>query len=322
MNIFVGNLSFEAKESDVEKAFAAFGTVASVAIVMEKKGKKSRGFGFVEMPNEEEGKAAIEGLMGKDILGRPLNVMLSDPKEPKKQFTGEKDKRLPVYKRTGKYREGRRTINYLKERIATGVATPMGEKRQRPNPLRWRKKSSWASSAPTKIEENKDRPWERNQTESRPWRKPFDKTSSWKKPEGGASRPWRKPEGATSSRPWKKPEGGASRPWRKPEGVTSSGPWKKPEGASKPWERNRAPARPWAKSEGSESRPWKRTEGVYKPWQRKPEGAPTARPWKKPEGATSSRPWKKPEGGSKLWAKEKSAAAKPRFKGRSKFGSR
>lgn len=299
MNIFVGNLSFEAKESDVEKAFAAFGTVVSVAIVMEKKGKKSRGFGFVEMPNEEEGKAAIEGLMGKDILGRPLNVMLSDPKEPKKQFTGEKDKRLPVYKRTGKYREGRRTINYLKERIATGVATPMGEKRQRPNPLRWRKKSSWASSAPEKKEENKDRPWERNQTESRPWRKPFDKTNSWKKPESGVSRPWRKPEGATSSRTWKKPEG-----------------------TSKPWERNRAPARPWAKSEGSESRPWKRTEGVYKPWQRKPEGAPTARPWKKPEGAATSRSWKKPEGGSKLWAKEKSAAAKSRFKGRSKFGSR
>jgi len=278
MNIFVGNLSFEAKESDVQRAFAAFGTVASVAIVMEKKGKKSRGFGFVEMPDEAEAKAAIEGLMGKDILGRPLNVMLSDPKEPKKQFTGEKDKRLPVYKRTGKYREGRRTINYLKERIASGEVNPLREKRHKPNLLRWRKKSPWTSSAPTKIEENKNRPWERNQTESRPWKKPVR---------------------ATPPRPWKKPEG-----------------------ASKPWERNRASAKPWAKSEGSESKPWKRTEGVYKPWQRKPEGAPTARPWKKPEGAATSRPWKKPEGGSKLWAKERSAAAKPRFKGRSKFGPR
>lgn len=315
MNIFVGNLSFEAKESDVEKAFAAFGAVESVAIVMEKKGKKSRGFGFVEMPNEEEAKAAIAGLMGKDILGRPLNVMPSDPKEPKKQFTGEKDKRLPVYKRTGKYREGRRTINYLKERIATGVATPMGEKRERSNPLRWRKKSSWTSSAPTKIEENKDRPWERNQTESRPWKKPFEKTNTWRKPEGGASRSWRKPEGA--AKPWQRSDS-ASRPWRKPESTTSARP------ASKPWERSRGPAKPWAKSEGSESRPWKKTEGMFKPWQRKPEGAPTARPWKKPEGsaAAPARPWRKPEGGSKLWAKEKSAAAKPRFKGRSKFGSR
>jgi len=283
MNIFVGNLSFEAKESDVERAFAAFGTVASVAIVMEKKGKKSRGFGFVEMPNEEEAKAAIAGLMGKDILGRPLNVMPSDPKEPKKQFTGEREKRLPVYKRTGKYREGRRTINYLKEKIAAGEPVPAREKRYKPNPLRWRKKSSWASSAPTKIEENKDKPWERNQTESRPWKKPFDRTSSWKKPEG-ESRPWRKPEG--ESRPWRKPEG-AAKPWQRSD--SSSRPWKRPEGSAKPWERDRAPAKPWAKS-----------EGVYKPWQRKPVGAPTAKPWQKPEGAAPARPWRKPEGGSKL----------------------
>jgi len=53
VNIFVGNLSFSAKEEDVYKAFADFGAVANVAIVMEKKGKKSRGFGFVDMPVEK-----------------------------------------------------------------------------------------------------------------------------------------------------------------------------------------------------------------------------------------------------------------------------
>lgn len=59
MNIFVGNLSFAAKEEDVYRVFAGFGAVANVAIVMEKKGKKSRGFGFVEMPDEQEALSAI-----------------------------------------------------------------------------------------------------------------------------------------------------------------------------------------------------------------------------------------------------------------------
>ena len=56
MIIFVGNLSFEAKEIDVQRAFMAFGVVTTVAIVMEKKGKKSRGFGFVEMPDCPRGR--------------------------------------------------------------------------------------------------------------------------------------------------------------------------------------------------------------------------------------------------------------------------
>ncbi|MDP2928296.1 MAG: RNA-binding protein, partial [Candidatus Omnitrophota bacterium] len=84
MNIFVGNLSFEAKEIDVKRVFMAFGVVTSVAIVMEKKGKKSRGFGFVQMPDEQEALAAIAQLQGKEILGRPINVMPALSKEPKK----------------------------------------------------------------------------------------------------------------------------------------------------------------------------------------------------------------------------------------------
>lgn len=139
MNIFVGNLSFDAKEADVHKAFAVFGAVSSVAIVMEKKGKKSRGFGFVQMPDEQEGLAAIAALAGKEILGRPVNVMLSLPKKPKNQISAEKGAPRPDFKRTGKYKEGRRTISYMKQRLDAGITTPVGKRKYKPNPLRWRK---------------------------------------------------------------------------------------------------------------------------------------------------------------------------------------
>ncbi|MCX5706650.1 MAG: hypothetical protein NTW13_03155, partial [Candidatus Omnitrophica bacterium] len=85
MNIFVGNLLFEASEEDLRRAFAAFGNVALVEIVKEKKGVKSRGFGFIQMPDEEEAKAAIAGLNAKDFMGRVLNVEVARPKAPKEK---------------------------------------------------------------------------------------------------------------------------------------------------------------------------------------------------------------------------------------------
>lgn len=156
MNIFVGNLSFEAKEVDVQQAFVGFGTVASVVIVKEKKGKKSRGFGFVEMPDETEALAAIAQLQGKEILGRPINVMPALSKEPKSHSTGKKKpgdvsifpersmrkiETSPGFKRTGKYREGRRTLSYMKKRLDSGAGAVVSKRKYKPNPLRWRKKS-------------------------------------------------------------------------------------------------------------------------------------------------------------------------------------
>jgi len=149
MNIFVGNLSFEAKEADVQRAFAEFGAVAGVTIVMEKKGKKSRGFGFVEMPLEQEALAAIAGLNGKEILGRPINVMPALPKKPKKEAFEKKDKHFPVLKRTGKYKEGRRTVSYMKRRLESGITTPVAERKFKTNPMRWRKKPKWSKPAET-----------------------------------------------------------------------------------------------------------------------------------------------------------------------------
>jgi len=80
MKIFVGNLSFAATEADVNRLFADFGSVASVKIVMEKKGKKSRGFGFTEMLDDEQAQAAIAALDGAEFMGRPLNVSPARPK--------------------------------------------------------------------------------------------------------------------------------------------------------------------------------------------------------------------------------------------------
>ena len=80
MNLYVGNLAREAAEQDVQEAFAAFGQVASVAIILDKFTGESRGFGFVEMPNREEAQAAINGLNGKPLKGRPLTVNEARPR--------------------------------------------------------------------------------------------------------------------------------------------------------------------------------------------------------------------------------------------------
>ena len=82
MNIFVGNLLFDATEGDVKKLFECYGLVASVVIVMskEKKAPKSRGFGFVDMPDEQQALTAIAALNGKEFMGRVLNVDVARPK--------------------------------------------------------------------------------------------------------------------------------------------------------------------------------------------------------------------------------------------------
>jgi RNA recognition motif-containing protein len=79
MNIYVGNLSFEATEDDLHKAFEEFGEIGSVTILKDKFSGKSRGFGFVEMANEAEAKAAISGLDGKELKGRALKVNEARP---------------------------------------------------------------------------------------------------------------------------------------------------------------------------------------------------------------------------------------------------
>jgi len=80
VNIFVGNLSFKANKRDAKNLCEGFGSVASVRIMMEKKGDKPRGFGFVEMPDEQQALTAIAALNGKEFMGRPLKVSPAGPK--------------------------------------------------------------------------------------------------------------------------------------------------------------------------------------------------------------------------------------------------
>ncbi len=81
MNIYVGNLPFTASEDEIRQAFAAYGTVSSVAIIKDRETGQSRGFAFVEMPNNDEGTAAINNLNGKPLKGRALKVNEARPRE-------------------------------------------------------------------------------------------------------------------------------------------------------------------------------------------------------------------------------------------------
>lgn len=80
MKIYVGNLSYEVTEEDLKQSFEQFGQVESVAIITDKFTGKSKGFGFVEMASKAEGQSAIEGLNGKELKGRTLNVNEARPR--------------------------------------------------------------------------------------------------------------------------------------------------------------------------------------------------------------------------------------------------
>ncbi len=81
MNIFVGNLERGTTEDELREAFEAYGQVSSVTIIKDRYSGESRGFGFIEMPSQEEGQAAIAGMNGTELRGRPLNVNVARPKE-------------------------------------------------------------------------------------------------------------------------------------------------------------------------------------------------------------------------------------------------
>jgi RNA recognition motif-containing protein len=85
LNIYVGNLSFDTSERDLEAAFAAYGTVTSARIATDRDTNRPRGFGFVEMPSQAEAQAAIAGLNGKELQGRTLTVNEARPREERGQ---------------------------------------------------------------------------------------------------------------------------------------------------------------------------------------------------------------------------------------------
>ena len=247
MNIFAGNLSFDATGGDVKKLFEGFGNVASAVIVMEKEKKapKSRGFGFVQMPDEQQALATIAALNGKEFMGRPLNVNPARPKPAVEQDKGEAKKIRPEIKvkgqeypreerdqkgswynpvfnkKRGRYKTGRRSQSFMKRRAASGITEEVMPKQEiRENPMRWRKNYG------------QPKPWQKSHGEPRPWKKT-----------DGASKPWRKSTG--EPKPWKKKEG-EFKPWRKAEGKPK--PWKKKDGEFKPRRKSAGESKPWRKS--------------------------------------------------------------------------
>lgn len=81
MNIYVGNLSYSLGESDLEEAFAEFGTVSSVKIILDRDTGRSKGFAFVEMDNDDEGQNAIDALNDQEMDGRRLKVNQARPRQ-------------------------------------------------------------------------------------------------------------------------------------------------------------------------------------------------------------------------------------------------
>ena len=88
MNIYVGNLSYKVRESDLKEVIEEYGQVDSCKIIIDRDTRKSKGFAFVEMADAKAGKDAIEALNGNDCEGRTLRVNEAKPREerPRRQF--------------------------------------------------------------------------------------------------------------------------------------------------------------------------------------------------------------------------------------------
>ncbi len=81
MNIYVSNLSFNTNDAELNELFSQFGEVSSAKVITDRETGRSRGFGFVEMASEDEGKEAMAGLNGKEISGRAISVSVAKERE-------------------------------------------------------------------------------------------------------------------------------------------------------------------------------------------------------------------------------------------------
>lgn len=88
MNIYVGNLSYEVNEEDLKEAFELFGQVETVRVILDNDTGRSKGFGFVEMPNNADAQSAINSLNDKEIKGRALKVNTARPRTENRNGRG------------------------------------------------------------------------------------------------------------------------------------------------------------------------------------------------------------------------------------------
>ncbi len=88
MNIYVSNLSFNTSDAELSQLFSAFGEVSSAKVITDRETGRSRGFGFVEMPSEDEGKDAMLGLNNKEVEGRAMSVSVAKEREERSSGGG------------------------------------------------------------------------------------------------------------------------------------------------------------------------------------------------------------------------------------------
>lgn len=88
MNIYVGNLAYSTTQDELKELFEAYGSVSRATIISDRDSGRSKGFGFVEMDNKEDGDKAIEALDGQDVGGRGLRVNEAQPRENKPRRSG------------------------------------------------------------------------------------------------------------------------------------------------------------------------------------------------------------------------------------------
>jgi RNA recognition motif-containing protein len=85
VNIFLGNLAFSATDDDIRQLFEPYGVVDTIRIITDRDTGSPRGFGFVDMPDSRAAQSAIQGLQGKELGGRTLNVNEAKPREPRRE---------------------------------------------------------------------------------------------------------------------------------------------------------------------------------------------------------------------------------------------
>jgi RNA recognition motif-containing protein len=85
VNIYVGNLAFTTTDHDLRQLFEPYGVVDEIRVITDRDTGRSKGFGFVEMPDSAAAKAAIQGLQGKELAGRTLTVNEAKPREPRRE---------------------------------------------------------------------------------------------------------------------------------------------------------------------------------------------------------------------------------------------
>ena len=103
MNLYVGNLLFNVGENDLREVFEQFGEVTEVRLVMDKLSGKTKGFGFIEMPSNDEAQKAIAEMNGKEFMGRDMKVNVAKPKNDRRGGGRDRGRGAPNRDRGRRY---------------------------------------------------------------------------------------------------------------------------------------------------------------------------------------------------------------------------